>query len=316
MHHPPFRAPRDAIILASRANAGKANPPMELTALIHALEMRLLQPEVRASGEALGELLAPDFVEFGSSGRAYDLPQILAALHDERSAPVPERTISDFAVRLLAERRGTRDLPRCATRAGRGGPGVLPAQLGLLRGCDHKFPLRGASARLRVLPPCDEFLRVLAKFWARTCQGRMDNLGRLLAGDARPLVEGQSATDRCCAARSELRRKHSGSAASGTRRANAVGRECHFARQEPDCEIADRALGHGALRSSCIAARICAGRRRGPSCRTRRSRVRAARPAPRRTRAPRLQKPHFQRVDECGSSIAGSPFLRSRAMRG
>jgi hypothetical protein len=76
---------------------------MELTALIHALEMRLMQPEIRASGDALAELLAPDFVEFGSAGRAYDRPQILTALHDERSAPAPERTITDFAVRLLAD---------------------------------------------------------------------------------------------------------------------------------------------------------------------------------------------------------------------
>jgi hypothetical protein len=75
-----------------------------LTAEIHALEMRLLEPSVRASAEALAELLAPDFVEFGSSGRVYDRAQIIAALSGEQSAPAPppERTITDFAVRSLA----------------------------------------------------------------------------------------------------------------------------------------------------------------------------------------------------------------------
>jgi hypothetical protein len=76
-----------------------------LTAHIHGLEMRLLEPAVRASAAALADLLAPDFIEFGSSGHAYDRPAIIAALHTEQSAPAPqvERTISDFAVRRLAD---------------------------------------------------------------------------------------------------------------------------------------------------------------------------------------------------------------------
>lgn len=68
-----------------------------------ALELRLLQPEVRASPEALHALLAPDFVELGSSGRAYDRAEIIAALREEQAAPPIERTVSDLTVRFLAE---------------------------------------------------------------------------------------------------------------------------------------------------------------------------------------------------------------------
>lgn len=70
---------------------------------LRALELRLLEPEVRASAAALVELLAPDFIEFGSSGRRYDRPAIIAALRGERSSPPVERTIADLAVRSLAE---------------------------------------------------------------------------------------------------------------------------------------------------------------------------------------------------------------------
>jgi hypothetical protein len=76
-----------------------------LTAEIHALEMRLLEPAVRASSEALAALLAPEFIEFGSSGRVYDRRQVIAALAEEQSSDAPPiaRAIEDFAVRLLAD---------------------------------------------------------------------------------------------------------------------------------------------------------------------------------------------------------------------
>jgi hypothetical protein len=76
-----------------------------LTAELHALELRLLEPAVRASPEVLATLLAPEFVEFGSSGGAYDRAQVIAALSEEQSAdeaPIV-RTVDNFAVRLLAE---------------------------------------------------------------------------------------------------------------------------------------------------------------------------------------------------------------------
>ncbi len=56
---------------------------MTLDEEILALETRLLDPAVRRSKEALDSLLADDFVELGSSGRAYDKDAICAALEDE-----------------------------------------------------------------------------------------------------------------------------------------------------------------------------------------------------------------------------------------
>lgn len=43
-------------------------------------ERRLLEPAVRASEELLRELLHPEFVEFGTSGRKWDRTAIVAAL--------------------------------------------------------------------------------------------------------------------------------------------------------------------------------------------------------------------------------------------
>lgn len=41
-------------------------------------ELRLLDPGVRASPDAVTELLDPEFTEFGASGRRYDRTSILA----------------------------------------------------------------------------------------------------------------------------------------------------------------------------------------------------------------------------------------------
>ncbi|MBT2676422.1 nuclear transport factor 2 family protein [Streptomyces sp. ISL-14] len=43
-------------------------------------ELRLLQPEVRSSPELLGELLHPEFREFGASGRYWDRTSIIESL--------------------------------------------------------------------------------------------------------------------------------------------------------------------------------------------------------------------------------------------
>jgi len=64
------------------------------------LEETLLRPEVRTSAESLSELLADDFVEFGSSGRVWTKPDIIEALQDETSARL---SMSEFTVKLLAE---------------------------------------------------------------------------------------------------------------------------------------------------------------------------------------------------------------------
>jgi hypothetical protein len=71
----------------------------ELTDCLLALERDLLRPEIRRSRVELEARLAPDFVELGGSGRAYDRPAVIAALGDEEPGSV---RIEDFAVRLLA----------------------------------------------------------------------------------------------------------------------------------------------------------------------------------------------------------------------
>jgi hypothetical protein len=44
---------------------------------IRALEQSLLTPTVRSSAEELDRVLSDDFLEFGSSGRAYTKEQVI-----------------------------------------------------------------------------------------------------------------------------------------------------------------------------------------------------------------------------------------------
>lgn len=68
---------------------------------LRSLEERRLRPDVRRSPEELGELLADNFREFGSSGRAYDRQQTIAALQSE---PAGELALDGFqAVALSRE---------------------------------------------------------------------------------------------------------------------------------------------------------------------------------------------------------------------
>ena len=69
---------------------------------LRALEISLHQAHIRSSREELDRLLAPDFTEFGSSGRAYDRPQIIAALLGETAAESPP-AVHDFSVRFLSQ---------------------------------------------------------------------------------------------------------------------------------------------------------------------------------------------------------------------
>ncbi|NEC66697.1 DUF4440 domain-containing protein [Streptomyces sp. SID9727] len=64
-------------------------------------ELRLLEPAVRASPDAVGELLDPEFTEFGASGRRYDRVSILAvtsAVEDDDPGP----DVSDLSGSMLA----------------------------------------------------------------------------------------------------------------------------------------------------------------------------------------------------------------------
>jgi hypothetical protein len=63
------------------------------------LEERLLVPGIRHSQDSLGELLDPDFIEFGSTGKIYDKTGIIEALLTQCPVSI---SLSDFQVALLA----------------------------------------------------------------------------------------------------------------------------------------------------------------------------------------------------------------------
>jgi len=70
----------------------------ELAQQIRALEERLLDPEVRANAEELEELLAEDFLEFGSSGRIRNKQQVIRSLKRE---PATGFSLRDFHARYI-----------------------------------------------------------------------------------------------------------------------------------------------------------------------------------------------------------------------
>src|SRR5260370_463090 len=67
---------------------------------IRQLEEKLLQSNFRTSFGAVADLLADHFVEFGSSGRVFNKPQIIASLQQE-DGPC-QRSLQDFETNLLA----------------------------------------------------------------------------------------------------------------------------------------------------------------------------------------------------------------------
>ena len=54
-----------------------------ITEQILKLEERLLQPDVRHTPQEISELLADEFIEFGSSGRVYNKQQVIESLQNE-----------------------------------------------------------------------------------------------------------------------------------------------------------------------------------------------------------------------------------------
>jgi hypothetical protein len=66
---------------------------------IRALEERLLERRTRSDPDLLSELLAGEFLEFGSSGRAWSKPEIIRALREEEGARF---TITEFSARRVA----------------------------------------------------------------------------------------------------------------------------------------------------------------------------------------------------------------------
>jgi hypothetical protein len=71
----------------------------ELKEKIRMLEERLIRPEVRGCAEELSELIADDFIEYGSSGREYGKKDILRILPNE---PPAKMEIEDFHARSLS----------------------------------------------------------------------------------------------------------------------------------------------------------------------------------------------------------------------
>ena len=74
-----------------------------LTAELRGYEERILDPAVRADPAQVRALLAPEFTEFGASGRVFDRDAILAALAAEGPREARQaRQVRGFKVRLLA----------------------------------------------------------------------------------------------------------------------------------------------------------------------------------------------------------------------
>ena len=73
---------------------------MDPTKIILALEIELLQVNVRHSVSRLGELLADDFFEIGSSGKRYNKQDILNILPNQ---PEDKYNITDFHIYFVAD---------------------------------------------------------------------------------------------------------------------------------------------------------------------------------------------------------------------
>ena len=83
------------------SNAHPATAATEsLTAELRTLEDRLLDPAVRADPQQVRALLAPEFVEFGTSGRVLDRDAIVALL--AAGGPQAEGQTRRFRVQTLA----------------------------------------------------------------------------------------------------------------------------------------------------------------------------------------------------------------------
>lgn len=72
---------------------------MTLKAQLEQLERYLLLPDLRADGERMKQLLAPEFVEVGASGERWDRDALIEALLTE---PPMERSLHDFQLQQLA----------------------------------------------------------------------------------------------------------------------------------------------------------------------------------------------------------------------
>lgn len=72
-------------------------------ALIRGLEEELFKQSVRASADAVSELLADDFIEFGRSGGVHDKEEVVRSLAAERPDPTASRTADNYRLLALAD---------------------------------------------------------------------------------------------------------------------------------------------------------------------------------------------------------------------
>jgi hypothetical protein len=107
-----------------------------LEAHLRGLEEDLLRPEIRRSRAELEARLAPEFAEFGRSGRVYDRAALIAALADEEPGMV---VISAFTVRLLAP--GVALATYRSRAIGLGGRPVLALRSSIWRRDDERWLL-------------------------------------------------------------------------------------------------------------------------------------------------------------------------------
>ena len=71
---------------------------LQIKEYLVSLENKLLSAAVRKSAEEIAQLLADDYLEYGSSGKVYNKKDTIEALQSE---PVIEISAHDFEVKLL-----------------------------------------------------------------------------------------------------------------------------------------------------------------------------------------------------------------------
>ena len=71
---------------------------LQIKEFLVSLENKLLSAAVRKSAEEIAQLLADDYLEYGSSGKVYNKKDTIEALQSE---PVIEISAHDFEVKLL-----------------------------------------------------------------------------------------------------------------------------------------------------------------------------------------------------------------------
>lgn len=72
---------------------------MNIAEILRELEQSLLESSNRKNAEKVSSLLADDFREFGSSGRVYSKPEIVAALQEKSELRI---SLRNFEARMLA----------------------------------------------------------------------------------------------------------------------------------------------------------------------------------------------------------------------